>query len=118
MSIGWKQRSDFSRTLLAPNLSATTPAVAAPARAWAASFFPSFQDICYDFKGILKQKTPHFIRLYKGFVGFSGSTEVGIQTRTFSPCVPRRTVSYCWQWLSSDIAAGRSVRKTSYIYAR
>src|ERR1019366_8660558 len=67
---------DGSCQSTAPNLSATTPAVAAPARAWAASFFPSFQDICYDFRGILKQKTPHFIRLYKGFVGFSGSTNL------------------------------------------
>src|SRR5450631_1800144 len=58
----------------APNLLETVPAVADPARAWAASFFPSFQDICYAFRGILEQKTPHLIRIYRGFVGFSGST--------------------------------------------
>src|SRR5450631_4769848 len=60
----------------APNLLETVPAVADPARAWAASFFPSFQDICYAFRGILEQKTPHLIRIYRGFVGFSGSTKI------------------------------------------
>jgi hypothetical protein len=34
----------------APNRSETTPAVAAPARAWAASFSSSFQGIYYAFR--------------------------------------------------------------------
>jgi transposase len=33
------------------------------------------------------------------------------------PCVPRKTGSYCGRWSSSDIGAGRSARKTSFIYA-
>jgi hypothetical protein len=56
--------------------------VAAPGRAWVASFFPSFQAICSAFREILKQKTPHFIRFYTGFVGFSGSTTYPTQTES------------------------------------
>jgi hypothetical protein len=50
--------------------------VAAPALAWAASFFPTFQAIGCAFREILVQHTPHFIRIYTGFVGFSGSTKI------------------------------------------
>jgi hypothetical protein len=50
--------------------------VAAQVPAWAALFFPSFQAICYAFKEILEHQTPLFIRIYNGFVGFSGSTNL------------------------------------------
>src|SRR5450755_1550604 len=76
----------------APNLLETVPAVADPARAWAASFFPSFQDICYAFRGILEQKTPHLIRIYRSFVGFSGSTNIRFVDSPGSPAKLAKTV--------------------------
>src|ERR1700690_2928704 len=38
--------------------------------------------------------------------------------RAFTPCVPRKSGSYCGRWSSAGIGAGRSARKTSFIYAR
>src|ERR1035438_2862031 len=49
----------------APNLSETTPAAAAPARAWSHRFSPVFQAIGSAFWEILAQPIPRFIRFYR-----------------------------------------------------
>src|SRR6266481_6867081 len=62
-----------------------------------------------------------FPRTGRAHVATSEHTEVkGPQTYDecgIAPCVPRNAGAYCWRWSRSGIGAGRSPRKTSFIYA-